>query len=276
MKRFLGWLGLLLIPMCTLAQVFGTVDAVNGAVEIVSTDGTTATPALGQKLLVGQTVQTHKDGELHAVTEDGGLLALRPNSTFKMLHYQATQDDKSVIDMSLVRGALRSITGWIGKLNPGGYRVTTSTATIGIRGTDHEVTVVDVGSGRDHAGTYDSVLEGATIVRSAQGELHVQAGQNGFAAKDIQALPVLLADRPEFLGQRLLRLEERIQTRKENLRQRMREVIGDRLEGRLEGRFEDRPEMARAVREKWDNLNDDQRETARKRLIRRAQKRNGD
>lgn len=276
MKRFVGWLGLLFIPFCALAQVFGTVDAVNGPVEIVNTDGTTAAPALGQKLLVGQTVQTHKDGELHAVTEDGGLLALRPNTTFKMLHYQATQDDKSVIDMSLVRGALRSITGWIGKLNPSGYRVTTATATIGIRGTDHEVTVVDLGRSHDHAGTYDSVLEGATVVRSARGELHVPAGQHGFAAKDAQALPVLLADRPEFLGQRLLRLEERIQARKEDLRQRMRQVIGDRFESRLEDRFEDRPEMARVVREKWDNLNDEQRETARKRLLRRAQKRNGD
>lgn len=272
MKRFVGWLGLLLIPFCTWAQVFGTVDAVNGPVEIVSTDGTTATPVPGQKLLVGQTVQTHKDGELHAVTKDGGMLALRPNTTFKMLQYQATQDDKSVIDMSLVRGALRSITGWIGKLNPGGYRVTTATATIGIRGTDHEVTVMDADSGHDHAGTYNSVLEGATTVRSAQGELHVQAGQHGFAAKDAQALPVLLANRPEFLGQRLLRLEERIQERKENLRQRIRETV----EERFKERFEDRPEMARAVREKWDNLNDEQRETVRKRLLRRAQKRHGD
>lgn len=275
MKFFVAWLVLLLIPVCALAQVFGTVDAVNGSVEVVSTDGTTVTPAVGQKLQVGQTVQTHKDGELHAVTEDGGLLALRPNTTFKMLHFQATQDDKSVIDISLVRGALRSITGWIGKLNPGGYRVTTATATIGIRGTDHEVTVVDVGSGRDHAGTYDSVLEGATIVRSAMGELHVQAGQHGFAARDAQVLPVLLADRPEFLGQRLLRLEERIQARKESLSQRiqrMQQAVGERLEDR----FEDRPEMARAVREKWDNLNDEQRETARKRLLRKAQKRNGD
>jgi hypothetical protein len=43
-----------------------------------------------------------------------------------MLQYQATQDGKSVIDMSLMqRRALRSITGWIGKLNPSGYRVNT-------------------------------------------------------------------------------------------------------------------------------------------------------
>jgi hypothetical protein len=37
------------------------------------------------------------------------------------LQFQATQDHKAMIDMSLVRGALRSITGWIGKINPSGY-----------------------------------------------------------------------------------------------------------------------------------------------------------
>lgn len=264
MKFFACWLGLLLTPLCALAQVYGTVDAISGPVSIVSADGTEAAPTLGQKLLVGQTVQTQSAGELHAVTEDGGLLAVRPNTTFKMLQYQASQDNKALIDMSLVRGALRSITGWIGKFNAAGYRIATPTATVGIRGTDHETTVLDASSGHDHAGTYDSVLEGATVVRSAHGELQLQAGEHGFAAKDDRSGPRLLAERPEFLGQRALRLEERIRDRKEKLGQRVRQVL------------DDHPEVARAVRDKFDNLNDEQRETARKRLLRRSHKRNGD
>ena len=264
MNRLACWLGLLLAPVCAFAQVFGTVDAVNGPVSIVSADGATVTPVVGHKLLVGQTVLTQADGELHAVTEDGGLLALRPNTTFKMLQYQSTQDSKSVIDMSLVLGALRSITGWIGKLNPSAYRVTTSTATVGIRGTDHEVTVVEAGNGRDHPGTYDSVLEGATVVRSAQGELHLEAGQHGFAARDGQGSPRLLSERPEFLGQRALRLEEHIAERKEKLGQRVRQVV------------DANPDLPKAVREKLDNLTDEQREVARKKLLRRAQRRNAD
>jgi hypothetical protein len=263
-NRLVCWLGLVLAPLGAFAQVFGTVDAINGPVAIVSADGTIATPAQGQKLMVGQTVQTQTAGELHVVTEDGGLLALRPNTTFKMLRYQATQDDKSVIDMSLVRGALRSITGWIGKLNPSGYRVNTATATIGIRGTDHEVTFVEAGTGRDHAGTYDSVLEGATFVRTALGELHLQAGQHGFAARDAQGAPGLLAERPEFLGQRSLRLEERIAERKEKLGQRVRQMI------------DANPDVPKAVREKLDSMTDEQRDAARKKLLRRAQRRNAD
>lgn len=264
MKFFACWLGLLLAPMGVLAQVYGTVEAVSGTVSIVSADGTQAAPALGQKLLVGQTVQTQAAGELHAVTEDGGLLAVRPNTTFKMLQYQASQDNKAMIDMSLVRGALRSITGWIGKFNAAGYRIATPTATIGIRGTDHETTVLDIAGGHDHAGTYDSVLEGATVVRSAHGELQLQEGQHGFAPKDAQATPRLLAERPDFLVKRVLRLEDRINDRKEKLGQRVRQAL------------EDHPEVARVVRERFDNLNDDQREIARKKLLRRPLKRSGD
>jgi len=250
--------------LSAFAQVFGTVDAVNGPVSIVSVDGTSAPAVSGQALMVGQTLQTGAAGELHAVTEDGGLLALRPNTTFKMVQYRATQDGTSVIDMSLLRGALRSITGWIGKRNPSGYRVTTSTATIGIRGTDHEVTLVEAGNGRDDAGTYNSVQEGATVMRSERGELHLQAGQHGFSARDAQGAPRLLAQRPEFLGQRALPLEERIAERKEKLGQRVRQMM------------DTEPEIPKALREKLDSLPDEQREVVRKRMLRRTQRRNAD
>lgn len=264
MKRLVGWLILVMTPWAAFAQVFATVDAVQGPVTVISADGSSTTPQPGYQLLVGQTVQTQAAGELHAVTEDGGLLALRPLSTFKMVRYQSTQDDKSVIDMSLLRGALRSITGWIGKLNPSGYRVTTSTATVGIRGTDHEVTVVEAIHGRDQPGTYDMVLEGSTVVRSAHGEVQLQAGQHGFAGRDAQEAPRLLAERPEFLGQRVLRLEDRIAERKEKLGQRVRQVL------------DEHPELVKAVREKLNGMTDEQREAARKKLLRRAQRRNHD
>ena len=45
-----------MVPLGALAQVFGTVDAVGGAVSIIHEDGIQSPPVLGQKLLVGQTV----------------------------------------------------------------------------------------------------------------------------------------------------------------------------------------------------------------------------
>ena len=101
-----------MVPLGALAQVFGTVDAVGGAVSIIHEDGIQSPPV---------TTGIREVTSTGVVTEDGGLLAMRPNTRFKVLQFQATQDHKAMIDMSLVRGALRSITGWIGKINPSGY-----------------------------------------------------------------------------------------------------------------------------------------------------------
>ena len=48
----------------------------------------------------------------------------------------AASDNRSAL--SLLKGAMRAITGYIGRSNRDGYRIETPTATIGIRGTDHE------------------------------------------------------------------------------------------------------------------------------------------
>lgn len=262
MRRLL-WV-LMLCPAWALAQVYATVDATSGPVHIVSADGSRTAAAVGQTLSVGQTVQTQADGELHAVTQDGGFLAVRPNTTLQMLQYRASQDDQASMTLSLVRGALRSITGWIGKLNPSGYRVNTPTATVGIRGTDHETVVLEHANGRDAPGTYDTVLEGATVVRSAQGEIHLQAGEHGYAARDGAAPPRRLAERPEFLGQRLLQLEDRIKERKTKLTDRLQQAANDN------------PELARRLRDRMDNATDEQREAVRKRLLRKTQRNRND
>ena len=112
---------------------------------------------------------------------------------------------------------------------------------------------------RDHPGTYDSVVDGTTVIRSPTGELQVNAGQYVFAARDLALR--LLADRPEFLASRTLHLEGRIQERKEMLRQRVRDVM------RI------LPDAIRTFHEKADDLDDEQRQALRKRLKRRDQKR---
>ncbi|MBK7281881.1 hypothetical protein [Candidatus Aalborgicola defluviihabitans] len=112
---------------------------------------------------------------------------------------------------------------------------------------------------RDHPGTYDSVVDGTTVIRSPTGELQVNAGQYVFAARDLALR--LLAERPEFLAPRTLHLEERIQERKEMLSQRVRDVMRNL------------PDAIRTFREKADDLDDEQRQALRKRLKRRDQKR---
>lgn len=261
--KSLYWLllSLLLAHGQCSAQVFATIDALSGAATITSANGTTAAAASGQKISRGQTVVTAADSELHALTEDGGFIALRPNSTFLVTQYRMERNGTAAVEMSLLKGALRSITGWIGKVNPAGYRVVTPTATVGIRGTDHETTVVEADSNRDRAGTFDHVFEGATTLRSSAGEQHLEAGQHGFAPRDGNLPPRLLEAAPEFFNNRLLRIEERIRERKEFVARRVQQLS------------EERPARAAAVADRIDNASDDRREAVKKQIQRKLQQR---
>src|SRR5262249_58079165 len=96
-------------------------------------------------------------GEVHLRMEDGGYIAVRPGTRMRIVNFRAEggSDDRSVI--GLLDGSFRSVTGWIAKLGPQRAIVRTPTATIGIRGTEHEPLVIPEGSSRGDPGTYDRV-----------------------------------------------------------------------------------------------------------------------
>ncbi|OIR09476.1 FecR protein [mine drainage metagenome] len=208
--------------------LFGTVDALSGSANVEDRSGKSAAVTLGLKIFEGQTITSGPEGEVHLVTEDGGIIALRPNTVFRVDEYKAEGNSSDRIFMSLLKGAVRSITGWVGKYNNSAYRITTPTATIGIRGTDHETTVIENGNG-DEPGTYDNVNEGATVLKTPQGVAEVTPGKFAFAPKGGVVAPVFLAQRPRFLAMRRLKIEERIQSRKEYMRSRLENMREERL-----------------------------------------------
>jgi len=209
------------------AEVFGTVDALSGSASVAGQDGQSAVITVGLHIYEGDTVSSGHDGEVHIVTEDGGIIALRPDTVFRVDQYKAEGGDDDKTFVSLLTGALRSVTGWIGKQNNSAYRVTTPTATIGVRGTDHEVTVLDKGDG-DEPGTYDTVNEGATVIKTPQGEAQGTPGKFVFAPKGRAAAPAVMTRQPHFWARRNLRMEGRIQQRKEGLRGRLEQMREER------------------------------------------------
>lgn len=262
MRQFALFLLGTLLALPTLAADFGTVDALSGRAYVVEADGQPAELAVGQQLHEGQTIATDPASELHIATVDGGLLALRPASRFHVAEYRnADQNSAGKAALRLLKGALRSITGLIGRKERAAYRLDTSIATIGIRGTDHEATVVeDEEPGQaDEPGTYESVIEGATYLRTAHGEVEVGPGQYAFAPRDRAEPPLILEKPPEFAGKRVLKIEGRIQERKEALK---------RLYAGLPN---DKQEQLGELRESWDSMNDAQREAAKRKLRRKLQ-----
>ena len=229
MRNFLFFLATWII--CSTAystELFGTVDALSGGANVEDQSGKSAAVTLGLNIFEGQTITSGPEGEVHLVTEDGGIIALRPNTVFRVDEYKADGNSSDKIFMSLLKGAVRSITGWVGKYNHSAYRITTPTATIGIRGTDHETTVIENGNG-DAPGTYDNVNEGATELKTPQGVAEVTPGKFAFVPQGRAVAPVFLAQRPRFLAMRRLKIEERIQPRKEYMRTRLEQMREERI-----------------------------------------------
>jgi hypothetical protein len=210
------------------AELFATVDAISGKANITDKSGKSEIISMGLKVYEGQTINTGEDSEVHLITEDAGMIAVRPDTIFRVDEYKAEGGSTDKIFMSLLKGSIRSITGWIGKHNTSSYRVTTPTATIGIRGTDHETTVRDHSDG-DEAGTYDNVYEGATVLKTPQGSAEVTPGKFAFAARDKAAAPFFLQRQPQFLAIRRLKIEERIQQRKGFLHERFEQMRETRI-----------------------------------------------
>jgi hypothetical protein len=129
---------------------------------------------------------------------DGAQIIVREDSKITLSEYVADggSGDRSLID--LAKGALRSITGWIGQYNRSNYRVRTPLVTIGVRGTDHEPTHIPAGDPRGEPGSYDKVNEGSAFMETKQGIVEVPKNRAAFHSASAKAAPRLLGTVPVF------------------------------------------------------------------------------
>ena len=95
--------------------------------------------AKGGELFAGDIVTTAKRSFAVLELSDGTKMTLRPETVFKLEEYafNAENEEGNAL-LRLFKGGLRSITGLISKKQLGKYRLQTSLATIGIRGTEFE------------------------------------------------------------------------------------------------------------------------------------------
>lgn len=91
------------------------------------------------KVYVGDTLVTGKKGRAQVRFIDGAVVSLRPDTELNIQQYRygKTKSNEGSL-MTLIKGGFRTITGAIGKKN---YKVITSMATIGIRGTHYEAVI---------------------------------------------------------------------------------------------------------------------------------------
>jgi OmpA-OmpF porin, OOP family len=154
-----------------------TLRMVNGSVEVMR-DGVTLTAFKGFKLKKGDVLQSaaadtaqpgsENGGEALVRFDDGARMALRGGSTVELQQLQLTgpRRERQKI-LSVITGALRYISGVATVRQKVSF--VTSTATIGIRGTDIEIVVTPEAVEDNNPGTYLKVNTGAAVLTASDG-----------------------------------------------------------------------------------------------------------
>ena len=166
-----------------LAQNIGEVEFSRGAAVAQSPGKLPRTMGKGLSLEEGDRLTTADGATAIVKLQDGTRLTLRPNSEMIMQSYRfgtAQSEDNSMV-MQLLRGGMRAITGLISKGSPNAARIQTSTATVGIRGTDFDARLCGPECKTESAQVKEkampnTILASAKLVE-AKGELFATDGQ---------------------------------------------------------------------------------------------------
>jgi hypothetical protein len=230
----------------------GKVALVEGDVRFLDGNRRMRRPGSGEPIYEGESIVTGTDGEVHLQMEDGGYVAVRPATRMRIVNFRAEGDaeDRSII--ALLEGSFRSVTGWIAKSGRDRAVVRTPTATIGIRGTEHEPLVIPAGSALGEPGTYDRVHFGETEIRTKQGVVAVRPNQAGFVPFGGAQRPRVLDRIPAFFRAtrneaRFSGLHERVNRQLDQRREERRRVIEERRKVQPEHR--DKGKSTRAAGE---------------------------
>ncbi len=192
------------------AGKFGTVWRIRGEVTATKAGVPARKLREGDPVYVGERLKASSEAEAVLQTLDAGVVAVRPNTEFVAERFAAEDKPSDGFSLRLLTGSLRVISGWIGQTNKSGHTVVTPSATIGIRGTDHEPYVPSPEIARQTSnpeGTYDKVNRGGTTLAVGDNKVDINPGQVGFARNPPKTkeralltilLPVLLEKVPSF------------------------------------------------------------------------------
>jgi hypothetical protein len=191
--------GVLAALACAIAQApawadTGAVSQLSGTLSVKKPDGTVRILSQKSEIRAGDTLSTERDSYAQIRFSDGGQVTLKPNTAVRLDQFRFAQDkpQEDAFAVRLLKGGLRAVTGGVGKRNPDKVELTTETATVGIRGTTFSVD--DCVNGREgecarlQRAVYVGVSDGEIVVRNAQGELRLGAGQFGQIAREQRPL----------------------------------------------------------------------------------------
>ena len=162
----------------------GRVEFAVGGATLQGAGGEQRPVTRGAEVNSGDVVRT-TNGRVQVRMADGAYISLQPNTEFGIKEYKFSgkADGTESAFYSLLKGAMRTVTGLVGRVNRDRYQVATPTATVGIRGTGGLIQILDDG------GTLVQGTSGIWFLANAAGSINVPAGVSGLAPSDPKQPP---------------------------------------------------------------------------------------
>ena len=163
----------------------GHVDFAIGNVVVTEASGRAHALLKGAEVGSGDKIASGADGRAQIRFSDGAYVSLQPNTEFdiKEYRYSGKTDGTESALFGLFKGAMRTVTGLVGRANKSRYRIATPTATIGIRGTGGLIKVNNDGS------TLVIGTSGIWSLTNNGGSIDVPAGTAGLAGTNRNVPP---------------------------------------------------------------------------------------
>jgi len=173
------------------ADIVATITALKGSATI-QRNSKKIVATLGEKVDDNDNIITADNSKLQLIFKDETIISIGKNSHFSIKEYLFEDNQTPVAKFGMLRGAMRTITGKIGKIAPQKFTVTTKTATIGIRGTNFSIITDPSGSLQAYC-TYGKisvtfnnkeyvVKQGFFVDITNNGKVHIKA----FSAKELK------------------------------------------------------------------------------------------
>src|SRR5216684_6502754 len=163
----------------------GHVDFAIGNVVVTEASGRAHALLKGAEVGSGDKIASGADGRAQIRFSDGAYVSLQPNTEFdiKEYRYSGKTDGTESALFGLFKGAMRTVTGLVGRANKNRYRITTATATIGIRGTGGLIAIGTDGS------TLVTGTSGIWTLTNKGGTIDIPAGTAGLAGANVNVPP---------------------------------------------------------------------------------------
>lgn len=188
---------LLLAAPAAAVTAAANVSEIEGKAFAASTGGATRNLAVNDRLYEQERVITGKDSTLELTFTDGTKLTLGASTIIKVDSYKYRKQDEAAaadteeegFSTSILKGAVRAVTGFLAKRRPFSVKFKTKVATIGIRGTHFAAEVEGDSATIILLAQEDTSAANAIEVSNAYGKVEIDKAGWGTEVPDATSPP---------------------------------------------------------------------------------------